>query len=326
MSKRKHGVVDYGAVDALAKHARQTEARACAPSHFCKVLDWLYEVCRDMELEDSTFVMACHLFSRFLAAVKDVKKERLQLYGAVSLAVAHKVDSVYQLPLSMFVEDSTDRTFTVKEGVKAEVELLRALDWSVTGPTSLFFLLEFDLRPDVAVCASALALVACFAEDYATADARSVAAACVRLAHKRLGGEPPCGVPEADVGPLEAVLATPELYPELHAKLRVLLSLLDFDMREDVSAIAPVLALVAGFAKEYATADARSVAAACVRLAHKRLGGEPPCGVPEADVGPLEAVLSTPELYSELHDKHRGTLEAFARLSARTGLAPVHNI
>lgn len=74
---------------------------------------------------------------------------------------------------------------------------------------------------------------------------------------------------------------TPELYPELHAKLRALVSLLDFDMREDVSAIAPVLALVAGFAKDYAKADARSVAAACVRLAHKRLGGEPPCGVPD---------------------------------------------
>ena len=66
MSKRLRDLVDFSLLDRLGKRHVACGPRSVAPEDYCAVVDWLFEVCLDMQLEDSTFVLAAQLFARFL--------------------------------------------------------------------------------------------------------------------------------------------------------------------------------------------------------------------------------------------------------------------
>jgi hypothetical protein len=49
-------LVDFSLLDRLGKRHVACGPRSVAPEDYCAVVDWLFEVCLDMQLEDSTFV------------------------------------------------------------------------------------------------------------------------------------------------------------------------------------------------------------------------------------------------------------------------------
>lgn len=93
------------------------------------LFDWMSEVAHDFEMTRTTFHKSLKLLDKFLSK-KSISKEQLQLYGAVCLSLAVKIDEVYCPYLKDFVK-AGGCCFTEEDIELGEIDLCQTLDWQI---------------------------------------------------------------------------------------------------------------------------------------------------------------------------------------------------
>ncbi|XP_076886649.1 cyclin-A2-1-like isoform X1 [Bidens hawaiensis] len=107
------------------------------------LIDWLVEVCEEYRLGAETFHLTVTLIDRYLSKVY-IEKQRLQLLGITCMLIASKYEDI----IAPRVEDFcfiTDGTYTKKEVLVMEREVLDVLGFYLSVPTVNKFLKRFIL-------------------------------------------------------------------------------------------------------------------------------------------------------------------------------------
>ena len=165
------------------------------------LVDWLVEVVEQYQLHQDTLFLCIHLVDRSLSKMF-VPGAKLQLLGCVALLLASKYEEVKAPPVDDFVYIS-DNTYSRKEVLEMERQVLHQLEFRLTSTTTWPFLTRFvkcvestDRERYMARYLSELALL-----DYGMLQYRPsmIAAAAVNLARQTLFHQRPFADDESDV-------------------------------------------------------------------------------------------------------------------------------
>ncbi|KAL5134697.1 G2/mitotic-specific cyclin S13-6 [Glycine soja] len=105
------------------------------------LVDWLIQVQTKFELSLETLYLTINIVDWFLA-VKNVPKRELQLVGISAVLMATKYEEIYPPQVHNFVFLS-DSAYTHEQILIMEKIILAKLDWTLTVPIPLVFLLRF---------------------------------------------------------------------------------------------------------------------------------------------------------------------------------------
>ena len=110
------------------------------------LVDWLVDVSIKFKLTPQILFLTVNLIDRYLA-VKEVTKLELQLLGVTALMIQCKYEEVYPPQLKDFVA-VCDNAYSKEDILNMEAEILNALEFNLTQPTSLYFLqiLQISLK------------------------------------------------------------------------------------------------------------------------------------------------------------------------------------
>jgi len=106
------------------------------------LVDWLVEVCDELQLDSETLYIAVNLIDRFLSKMS-VLRGKLQLVGAAALFVASKYEEIYPPGVKEFIY-LTDDAYTAAQLFRMEDLLLRVLHYDVSCPSPSFFLARIN--------------------------------------------------------------------------------------------------------------------------------------------------------------------------------------
>ncbi|KAK1436080.1 hypothetical protein QVD17_01855 [Tagetes erecta] len=107
------------------------------------LIDWLVEVCEEYKLKSETLYLTVTLIDQYLSKMY-IEKQRLQLLGITCMLIASK----YEETIAPRVEDFcfiTDGTYTRREVLDMEREVLDVLNFHLSVPTVIKFLRRFIL-------------------------------------------------------------------------------------------------------------------------------------------------------------------------------------
>lgn len=102
------------------------------------LINWLVEVTDEYELQTETLFICISIIDRFLSKMS-IATNHFQLLGVAAMFIASKYEEIYPPYLYQFVE-VTDETFSGKQIVQMEQEILRTLDFRISMPTMTYFL------------------------------------------------------------------------------------------------------------------------------------------------------------------------------------------
>jgi cyclin-A len=105
------------------------------------LVDWLVEVGQEYRLASDTLFLSVAYIDRYLSLV-DVKRNKLQLVGVTSMLVASKYEEIYAPQVDEFCY-ITDNTYPREQVISQEKEVLAALDFDLTQPTTKTFLRRY---------------------------------------------------------------------------------------------------------------------------------------------------------------------------------------
>ncbi|XP_028225160.1 G2/mitotic-specific cyclin S13-6 isoform X1 [Glycine soja] len=105
------------------------------------LVDWLIDVHTKFELSLETLYLTINIIDRFLA-VKTVPRRELQLVGISAMLMASKYEEIWPPEVNDFVCLS-DRAYTHEHILTMEKTILNKLEWTLTVPTPLVFLVRF---------------------------------------------------------------------------------------------------------------------------------------------------------------------------------------
>lgn len=108
------------------------------------LFDWIVDVHLKWKLLPETLYLTFNLIDRFLG-VKVTSREELQCVGVSALLIACKYEEIYFPDLSDFRE-ITDNSFTKKEILTKEYEILKYLNFDITVPSALRFFEVFNVH------------------------------------------------------------------------------------------------------------------------------------------------------------------------------------
>lgn len=108
------------------------------------LVDWLVDVSMKFRLSAHTLFLTVNLIDRYLA-VREVGKLELQLLGVTALMTQCKYEEVYPPQLKDFVA-VCDNAYSAADILQMEAEILDALEFDLTQPTTLYFLDIIQLR------------------------------------------------------------------------------------------------------------------------------------------------------------------------------------
>ncbi|CAJ1916022.1 unnamed protein product [Sphenostylis stenocarpa] len=100
------------------------------------LVDWLIEVNTKFDLSPETLYLTINIIDRFLA-VKNVPRREMQLVGISAMLIASKYEEVSSL---VFLSDGA---YTHEQILVMEKIILGKLEWNLTVPTPLVFLVRF---------------------------------------------------------------------------------------------------------------------------------------------------------------------------------------
>lgn len=103
------------------------------------LIDWLIEVHLKFKLLPETLFLTVNIIDRYLEKVTDIHRTKLQLVGVTAMLIASKYEEIYAPEVRDFVY-ITDKAYTKEEILKMEQNILYALDFNLTFPSSLRFL------------------------------------------------------------------------------------------------------------------------------------------------------------------------------------------
>jgi len=114
------------------------------------LVDWLVDVHVKFKLLPETLFLTVNLIDRFLEKVP-VNRQKLQLVGISAMLIACKYEEIYPPELKDFVY-VTDKAYSREEALEMEGNIINALSFNLTTPSSYRFLerysclAEFDTK------------------------------------------------------------------------------------------------------------------------------------------------------------------------------------
>jgi hypothetical protein len=102
------------------------------------LIDWLVEVHLKFKLLPETLFLTVNLIDRYLE-IRHIMRNRLQLVGVTAMLIACKYEEIYAPEVRDFVY-ITDKAYTKEEILQMENEMLAALNYNVTVPSSFRYL------------------------------------------------------------------------------------------------------------------------------------------------------------------------------------------
>jgi hypothetical protein len=105
------------------------------------LVDWLVEVHLKFKMVPETLYLTVHIIDRFLENNR-VRRSKLQLVGVAALLMASKYEEIYPPELRDLVY-ITDRAYNKQEILEMENQIVVALDYHLTLPTTHSFLCRF---------------------------------------------------------------------------------------------------------------------------------------------------------------------------------------
>ena len=147
--KNPQEVDDY--FDDIFNYFKQEESKFLPKANYMKyqsdinekmreiLFDWLIEVHKKYKLSDNTLYITGNLIDRFTERKTELKRTKYQLLGVSALFIAGKYNDIYP-PESKDYSYITDDSYTKKEVVEMEMEILKELNYTITFPTQYNFL------------------------------------------------------------------------------------------------------------------------------------------------------------------------------------------
>ncbi|KAL7245329.1 hypothetical protein ACSBR2_000620 [Camellia fascicularis] len=112
-----------------------------SPNMRAILVDWLVEVAEEYKLLSDTLHLSISHIDRFLS-MNALDRRKLQLLGVSSMLIASKYEEINPPNVDEFCY-ITDNTYTKKEVVKMEADILKHLKFEVGSPTIKTFLRKF---------------------------------------------------------------------------------------------------------------------------------------------------------------------------------------
>ncbi|CAH4031053.1 unnamed protein product [Pieris brassicae] len=106
------------------------------------LIDWLVELQNQFSLLVETFQLAVGIIDRYLQAVSNVPKEKLQLIGVTAMFIASKYEEIYAPSIEDFAY-ITDNTYTKNDIIKCEKQIMIKLEFCLARPIPISFLRRF---------------------------------------------------------------------------------------------------------------------------------------------------------------------------------------
>ena len=105
------------------------------------LVDWLVEVHWKFKLYPETLFLTVNLLDRFLSVKPNLVRNQLQLVGVTCLLIAAKYEDIYAPEIKDIVH-ICDKTYKKEEILSMEVLILNTLNFRITSPSALLFLLR----------------------------------------------------------------------------------------------------------------------------------------------------------------------------------------
>lgn len=105
------------------------------------LVDWLVQVQHKLNFVTETLYLAVSLFDRYVSQV-EVSRNRLQLVGVTALLIASKYEDIFPPEVKELVY-ICDRAYTHQDLLDMEIEILKVLQYRVSGPTAYPFMCRF---------------------------------------------------------------------------------------------------------------------------------------------------------------------------------------
>ncbi|MFS7999754.1 putative cyclin domain-containing protein [Helianthus anomalus] len=109
-----------------------------------QVINWMIGVADEYNLLPESVCLAVSLLDRFLSR-NDIKRGVLQLVGTASLMIAAKCEELRRTPKAADYCDMAVDSFSVKQLLRKEAEVLRSLAFEVGDPTVITFVRRFTV-------------------------------------------------------------------------------------------------------------------------------------------------------------------------------------
>ncbi|KAK1391568.1 Cyclin N-terminal domain-containing protein [Heracleum sosnowskyi] len=106
------------------------------------LVDWLVEVALEYKLHADTLYLSVSYMDRYLS-MNVLTRQRLQLLGISSMLIASKYEEITPPNVDDFC-DITDNTYSKKEVVKMEADVLKSLKFEMGNPTVKTFLRKYN--------------------------------------------------------------------------------------------------------------------------------------------------------------------------------------
>ncbi|KAH0736419.1 hypothetical protein KY285_012126 [Solanum tuberosum] len=107
------------------------------------LVDWLVEVTDEYKLLSDTLYLTVSYIDRFLS-VNVIPRKKLQLLGVSAMLIAAKYEEISPPDVGEFCY-ITDNTYSKKEMVKMEADVLKCLKFEMGNPTTKTFLRQFTV-------------------------------------------------------------------------------------------------------------------------------------------------------------------------------------
>jgi cyclin B len=144
-------ILEYS--DDIYKVLKATETKYMPHPNFMKIqtdinermrsilIDWLVEVHLKFKLLPETLYLTASLIDRYLEK-KVVLRQKLQLVGVTAMLIACKYEEIYSPEVKDFVY-ITDKAYQKEEILAMEIDILQALEFNITMPSSWRFLQHY---------------------------------------------------------------------------------------------------------------------------------------------------------------------------------------
>ena len=111
------------------------------PEHREKIIEWFIKVQMKHPLKDETIYLAVNILDRFLEK-KKISRGKLPLLAVAAILIAGKYEEIYPPHLTSYIALG-DKKFTVQECLQMEVLVLITLNYDLSAPSVLTFLLRY---------------------------------------------------------------------------------------------------------------------------------------------------------------------------------------